>query len=139
MKRINKCISCFGIIDSCFNLGKIPLVNNFKSKPQLKKYDLSMALCRKCKLFQIEKNIDPYDVYSADEMFMTGTPFCMLPVTHFNGLKVGSGKRGEVFNKLLNQWSKNTNTDIEKQIKLWNKKDKKDKKNILSPYEFKKK
>ena len=64
MKRINKCISCFGIIDSCFNLGKIPLVNNFKSKPQLKKYDLSMGLCRKCKLFQIEKNIDPKNLFS---------------------------------------------------------------------------
>ena len=96
-------------------------------------------LCKELNIEAYEANIDPYDVYSADEMFMTGTPFCMLPVTHFNGLKVGSGKRGEVFNKLLNQWSKNTNTDIEKQIKLWNKKDKKDKKDILSPYEFKKK
>ena len=64
MIKKNKCISCFGIIDSCLNLGKIPLVNNFKSKPQLKKYDLSMGLCRKCKLFQIEKNIDPKKLFS---------------------------------------------------------------------------
>ena len=96
-------------------------------------------LCKELNIEAYEANIDPYDVYSADEMFMTGTPFCMLPVTHFNGLKVGSGKRGNVFNKLLNQWSKNTNMDIEKQIKLWNKKDKKDKKDVLSPYKFQKK
>ena len=29
----------------------------------------------------VERNIDAYDVYTADEAFMTGTPFCMLPVT----------------------------------------------------------
>lgn len=29
-------------------------------------------------LCMIEKNIEPYDVYTADEAFMTGTPFCML-------------------------------------------------------------
>ena len=32
----------------------------------------------------VEKNIEPYDVYTADEAFMTGTPFCMLPVTSLN-------------------------------------------------------
>ena len=27
-----------------------------------------------------EKNIDQYDVYTSDEAFMSGTPFCILPV-----------------------------------------------------------
>ena len=48
----------------------------------------------------IEKNIEPYDVYTADEAFMTGTPFCMLPVTKLNGLSIGDGKVGGVFNKM---------------------------------------
>ena len=53
----------------------------------------------------------------ADEAFMTGTPFCILPVTQINGIDIGNGKRGVMTNKLLNQWSKNVGVDIEKQIK----------------------
>ena len=36
----------------------------------------------------IEKNIEPYDVMFADEAFMTGTPFCLLPVTSINDKKL---------------------------------------------------
>ena len=69
----------------------------------------------------LEKNIEPYDVYTADEAFMTGTPFCMLPVTTLNGLPIGDGKVGHVFNSILSQWSKNTEVNIAEQIKTWNK------------------
>jgi len=57
---ISGCIVCDGTVnDKCIDLGSIPLVNNFKSLPQKKKYKLSMGLCRKCKLFQVQKNINP--------------------------------------------------------------------------------
>ena len=94
------------------------------------------TLCSQLNLEKIEKDIEPYDVYSADEAFMTGTPFCMLPVTSLNNIKIGSGKRGKIFNKLLSTWSKNVDVDIEKQIKDWNSKEKKTK-NGFSPYNFK--
>jgi branched-chain amino acid aminotransferase len=92
-------------------------------------------LCKKLKLQIYEKNFEPYDVYAADEAFMTGTPFCMLPVTSLNGLKIGEGKRGKIFSKLLSCWSENVDLDIELQIKNW---DKKNKKNIsgITPYKF---
>ena len=48
-----------------------------------------------------EQNLEPYDLYCADEAFLTGTPFCMLPVTSLNGLKIGDGNRGKIFNKIL--------------------------------------
>jgi branched-chain amino acid aminotransferase len=67
----------------------------------------------------IEKNIEPYDVYTADEAFMTGTPFCMLPVTSLNGIKISDGTVGPTFAKLLKKWSANMNVDIEQQIKSW--------------------
>ena len=83
----------------------------------------------------IEKNIEPYDVYTADEAFMTGTPFCMLPVTSLNGVKVSDGKVGKNFNSLLNLWSNKAELDIAQQIKNWNKADKG--KDIgTSPYKF---
>ena len=67
----------------------------------------------------IEKNIEPYDVYTADEAFMTGTPFCMLPVTSLNGIQIGDGKVGQIFKKVLAKWSSNVKVDIEQQIKSW--------------------
>ena len=68
----------------------------------------------------IEKNLEPYDLYTADEAFVTGTPFCMLPVASLNGAMLGKGKLpGPVFSALLNQWSKNQDVDIPGQIKSW--------------------
>lgn len=67
----------------------------------------------------IEKNIGQYDVYTADEAFMTGTPFCMLPVTRINGLPIGTGKPGPIFTRLLEAWNDSVGIDIAGQIKTW--------------------
>lgn len=76
-------------------------------------------LCPQLGMPVIEKNIDAYDVYTADEAFMTGTPFCMLPVTALNGNAIGKGVVGDGFNRLIGQWSANTGIDIIGQIKKW--------------------
>ena len=76
-------------------------------------------LCPQLGMPVVEKNIDGYDVYTADEAFMTGTPFCMLPVTALNGNPIGTGKVSEGFNRLLTQWSANTGVDIAGQIRQW--------------------
>ena len=93
-------------------------------------------LCSELGLEVIEKNIEVFDVYSADEAFMTGTPFCMLPVTSLNGLKISDGKVGNIFHMILNQWSKNTGVDISKQIKKWNN-TKNNESGAPTPYKFK--
>ena len=92
-------------------------------------------ICTKLKIKVLEKNIEPYDVYDADEAFITGTPFCMLPVTSLNNVKIGDGRVGKVYKKILSHWGKNLKVDIEKQIKNW------DKNNVnklkkVSPYKF---
>ncbi len=84
----------------------------------------------------IEKNIEPYDVYTADEAFMTGTPFCLLPVTSLNGIKIGDGNVGPLFKKLLDKWSEIVNVDIATQIKNWSGQSKS---NSPTPYQFKSK
>ena len=96
---------------------------------------LMYELCKRLKIKVIEKNIEPYDVYEADEAFVTGTPFCMLPVTSLNSIKIGDGKVGKIFSKLLKEWSKRQNVDIKKQIQNW---DKINRKKILktTPYKF---
>jgi branched-chain amino acid aminotransferase len=95
-------------------------------------------LCVQLGLTVIEKNIDLYDVYCADEAFMTGTPFCMLPVTSLNGSPIGNGKVGDIFNQLISAWSANTGVDIIKQIKTWTALNKTDI-NAPTPYRFKNK
>ena len=94
-------------------------------------------LCPQLKLPMIEKNIEPYDVYTADEAFMTGTPFCMLPVTSLNSISIGKGKVGPIFSRLIKQWSQNTDVDIIKQIKDWNSVDNPSTGDSPSPYYFK--
>ena len=63
-----------------------------------------------------EKNIEPYDVACADEAFVTGTPFCILPVTKFQSKRIGNGKFGTITKRLLKKWSENVNVDIQQQI-----------------------
>lgn len=84
-----------------------------------------------------ERNIEPYDVSTADEAFMTGTPFCILPVTKLNGQNIGDGKMGKITKLLLNKWSKNVGVDIIAQIKAYSKSVKGTKISAPSPYSFK--
>ena len=75
-------------------------------------FDLAKQLDINC----YEKNIEPYDVASADEAFITGTPFCLLPVTHFRYQAIGDGKFGKITKLLLDKWSSNVGLDIKEQI-----------------------
>ena len=82
----------------------------------------------------VEKDIEPFEVYDADEAFITSTPFCILPVAKLNGLKIGSGKPGVKTNSLLSKWSEMVGIDIVKQIKDWEIKN--NKKDQVTPYKF---
>ncbi|MBI2953573.1 MAG: aminotransferase class IV [Chloroflexi bacterium] len=76
-------------------------------------------LATKLGLRYVEKNIEAYDVITADEAFMTGTPFCMIPVTSLNGTPIGDGRVGRITTSLLDAWSANVGVDIVGQIKTW--------------------
>ena len=97
-------------------------------------FELAKQLNMEC----VEKNIETYDVLTADEAFMTGTPFCLLPVTHLNGAAIGHGKVGPIVKKLLTQWSENVGVDIVAQINNWNASRISQTVGSPSPYQFKK-
>jgi len=84
----------------------------------------------------VECNLEPYDFHTADEAFMTGTPFCMLPVTSLDGLPIGDGKVGPAFHRLLAAWSENVGVDIAQQIQNWAKLPSADG-SAPTPYKFK--
>jgi len=95
------------------------------------------TLAKELNIQCIEKNLEPYDVYDADEAFMTGTPFSLLPTVSLQGIKIGDGKMGPITKKLLKQWSKNVGVDIRKQIEDYGKEIQAMKSGQSSPYQFK--
>ena len=83
--------------------------------------DYVMELAKTMKIPCYEKNLEVYDVMTADEAFFTSTPFCMLPVVKINGVTIGNGKVSPMYRKLISQWSANVGVDIINQIKTFSK------------------
>ena len=59
-----------------------------------------------------ETRLQTYDIYTADEVFFTSTPYCIMPATRFNGLQVGDGSVGPITKRLLTAWSERVGVDI---------------------------
>ena len=55
------------------------------------------------------------DVYEADEAFISGTRYCMLPVATLNGLTLGDELPGPVTSRLLAAWSDMVGLDFVQQ------------------------
>jgi branched-chain amino acid aminotransferase len=77
-------------------------------------------LCPDLGLSVREVDLEPYDLRVADEAFMTATPFCLLPLTGFEGQPVGTGQVGGITRALLGAWGEAVGVDIAGQIKGWN-------------------
>jgi branched-chain amino acid aminotransferase len=78
-----------------------------------------MQLADELKIPCQEKNLNLYDLYEADEAFLTSTPYCIVPITRINGVSIGEGKPGEMSSKLLAYWSKKVGVDIVEQVKYY--------------------
>jgi branched-chain amino acid aminotransferase len=59
-----------------------------------------IALCEEDGLELLQAHLRPLDVYSADEIFLTGTLKEVLPVTRVDGKKVGDGRPGPITARL---------------------------------------
>jgi len=70
-----------------------------------------IRLCREYDVSVLEKNFIPEDVYSADEIFVTGTFAGVIPVILVDDNKIGGGTRGPLTKNLQNWYA----LDIEKQ------------------------
>jgi branched-chain amino acid aminotransferase len=58
------------------------------------------------------RDITVDDVAAADEVFLTSTTTCILPVTRFNGRPIGAEQPGSLFSRLLAAWSELVGVDI---------------------------
>jgi branched-chain amino acid aminotransferase len=72
----------------------------------------ALELAQKLGIPTQETVLQPYDLATADEMFFTSTPYCIMPSTKFNNLPVGDGKVGPITRRLLEAWSDLVGMDI---------------------------
>jgi branched-chain amino acid aminotransferase len=63
-----------------------------------------------------ERDLQVHDVLHADEAFLTSTPYCMMPVTRINGVPIGAGNPGSMFQRVLRAWSDAVGLDIAAQM-----------------------
>jgi branched-subunit amino acid aminotransferase/4-amino-4-deoxychorismate lyase len=64
----------------------------------------------------VERDLQVHDAINADEGFLATTPYCMAPVTRVNGIEIGDGRPGPVFERILAQWSEEAGVDIRAQV-----------------------
>ncbi len=76
-----------------------------------------IELCGKLNIPFRERDLQVHDALTADEVFVTTTPYCMAPVTKVNGVTIGNGSvGGPVYNRLLDAWSNEVGVDIRGQV-----------------------
>jgi branched-chain amino acid aminotransferase len=69
-----------------------------------------MALARDLGMQVGEPNLTRYDVFNADECFLTGTGAEVVPVTKVDGRVIGTGKPGPMTRKLVEKYRELTNS-----------------------------
>jgi branched-chain amino acid aminotransferase len=60
-----------------------------------------LKLCQRMNVPCVEKRLERYDLYAADECFLTGTGAEVIPVTKIDGREVGSGQPGAMTRRLI--------------------------------------
>jgi len=65
----------------------------------------------------IHREIRPADIADADEVFLTSTSPCMLPVTKLNGQPIATGQPGPIFAACIASWSERVGLDIVEQAR----------------------
>jgi len=79
----------------------------------------TMEMARSLDIPVVEEDLQPYDLYVADEAFVTTTSFCILPVGRFNGAPVGGHVPGSITKRLTSAWNEMVGLDIIEQAERY--------------------
>lgn len=72
-----------------------------------------IELARELRIPAEERDLDLYDAYTADEVFLTSTSLCLCGVSRVNGAKISDGKiPGPITKRLLDAYSELVSCDI---------------------------
>lgn len=56
------------------------------------------------------------DVTSSQEAFLTSSTYCILPVSHLNGVRIGTSLPGPITKMLIDTWGAEMGLDFERQV-----------------------
>ena len=73
---------------------------------------MTIDLARQIGIPSIEEDLQPYDLYTADEAFWTTTSMCVMPMTMVDRRAIADGKPGPMSQRLLAAWSEAVGVDI---------------------------
>ena len=71
-----------------------------------------LHLCGKLQIPCVERAIQRYDLYVADECFLTGTGAEVIAVTKIDGREIGRGKPGPITGRLLEAFHKHVRGEM---------------------------
>ena len=72
----------------------------------------ALELAQKMGIPTLEEDLQPYDAYTADEVFLTNTIYCVLPVSRIDNRSIEGEVPGPITQKLLAAWSETVGMDI---------------------------
>ncbi len=61
---------------------------------------------------RVERDLRVADVLGGEEVFVSSTGYCLLPVTSINGDPIGTGLPGALYQRLMRAWSREVGVDI---------------------------
>ena len=73
----------------------------------------------------VQRDFRPKELVAADEVLLTSTSVCVLPVVQVDGKAIGAGQPGEVYRRLLKAWNELVGVDIAEQAVRFSKREKK--------------
>ncbi|MFT4690392.1 MAG: branched-chain amino acid aminotransferase [Limisphaerales bacterium] len=71
---------------------------------------VAIDVCEQAGWEVTETNLTRYDLYNADECFLTGTGAEIIPVVNIDGRKIGTGKPGKLSKQLMKEYHTLTNS-----------------------------
>jgi branched-chain amino acid aminotransferase len=74
--------------------------------------DVLISIAQENKIEVVEGDFTPYDLYNADEAFLSSTSPTIVPIQSVNGLKIGKQVPGPVTKLLTKAWSQMVGVDI---------------------------
>ena len=94
--------------------GRIKLPNRDKVLPGIS-METVLELADSLGVAVDEDDYDTGHVYEADEAFVSGTRYCLLPAATINGMTIGHGLPGAVTSRLSKAWSDRVGADFVEQ------------------------
>ena len=78
--------------------------------------DVMLELTSQLNIPCVEEDLQPYDLYTADEAFLPNSFSQLQPVTKVNNRQLGDGKPGPIYQQLMAAWSEMVGVDISDQV-----------------------